>query len=88
MSRHSESLWRLERWRQKRETPVAEAGTEDINDYVSENGPFLKHQDRRGGVAETAGFPRSAPPKFSRLAPPWRPPGPPKIPQRARPPIA
>ena len=38
MSRHSESLWRLERWRQKRETPVAEAGTEDINDYVSENG--------------------------------------------------
>jgi hypothetical protein len=38
MSRHSESLWRLERWRRKRETPVAEAGTEDINDYVSENG--------------------------------------------------
>jgi hypothetical protein len=38
MSRHSESLWRLERWRPKRETPVVEAGTEDINDYVSENG--------------------------------------------------
>jgi hypothetical protein len=38
MSRHSESLWRLERWRQKLETPVAEAGTEYINDYVSENG--------------------------------------------------
>jgi uncharacterized protein len=38
MSRHSESLWSLERWRQKRETPVAEAVTEDINDYVSENG--------------------------------------------------
>ena len=42
MSRHSESLWRLERWRQKRETPVAEAGTEDINDYVSENGGMAR----------------------------------------------
>jgi hypothetical protein len=72
MSRHSESLWRLERWRQKRETPVAEAGTEDINDYVSENGPFrpLEHGNAGNGQGCRWIAPR---PHAGRRAAPTRP---------------